>query len=77
MIAVTEITRAAAEGVKLTQETLRSSGLSFERIWRTANDELVCPVCGPLNGKPEREWGGVEPPAHPNCRCSATLRRAG
>jgi SPP1 gp7 family putative phage head morphogenesis protein len=77
VIAVTEITRAAAEGVKLTQQELRAAGLSFERIWRTAADERTCPVCSALNGKPEREWGGVEPPAHPWCRCATTLRRVG
>ncbi len=32
------------------------------RRWQTANDELVCPMCGPLNGKLENE----PVPDHPN-----------
>jgi SPP1 gp7 family putative phage head morphogenesis protein len=75
-IAVTEVTRAAAEGGRLYQQQLQQAGFTFDRIWRTSNDERVCPVCGPLDGKPEAEWGGLDsPPAHPNCRCSVTLRR--
>ncbi len=47
--------------------------------WHTAEDELVCPICGPLDGRivDAGESFGVdgegEPiynePAHPNCRC--------
>jgi len=33
-------------------------------------DETVCPLCAPLEGKNEGDWGGLPgPPAHPNCRC--------
>jgi SPP1 gp7 family putative phage head morphogenesis protein len=73
-IAVTEVTRAAAEGARIYQTQLADAGLTFERVWRTANDDRTCPICGPLNGKPESAWGGVEVPAHPNCRCSVSLR---
>lgn len=43
-----------------------------------ANGILVhnCPICGPLNGQPEEFWRGDfpdGPPAHPNCRCGASL----
>ncbi|MCL6580136.1 MAG: hypothetical protein K6U08_00740 [Firmicutes bacterium] len=40
-----------------------------------SDDERVCPVCGPLDGKTVRldeEFapGIFAPPAHPNCRCT-------
>ena len=41
-------------------------------IWQTEEDGRVCPLCGPLNGKPARDWIGQfpqGPPAHVNCRC--------
>lgn len=53
--------------------------------WRTAEDERVCPECGPLDGlawRPEGE--GPVPPLHDKCRCRrefafqrATRERAG
>ena len=48
MIAVTEITRLFAEGNKLAWE---ATGLVSGKVWRTAEDDLVCPICRPLNGK--------------------------
>jgi SPP1 gp7 family putative phage head morphogenesis protein len=78
-IAVTEVTRAASEGAAIYKEQLRAAGLAFERVWRTSNDDLTCPICTPLNGKAESVWGEqfpAGPPAHPRCRCSVTLRRA-
>lgn len=80
MIAVTETTRAYSEATNWTQRNLNSYGIDMERIWRTSNDELVCPICAPLNGKPEREWRndyGHGPPAHVRCRCGATLSHQG
>lgn len=47
-IAVTEVTRTYASG---NIAAWKSTGLVTRKVWRTANDELVCPVCGPLNGK--------------------------
>jgi hypothetical protein len=46
-----------------------------EREWRTAVDELVCPICGPLHQQRakigEAFPGNIQnPPAHPNCRCA-------
>lgn len=77
-IAVTETTRASAAATNGLQDYYKEYGLEYERAWVTNEDELVCPVCGPLNNKRERVWrqqfpGG--PPAHPNCRCFLTLRR--
>lgn len=79
MIAITEVTRASSEATKQYQQYIAEAGLQMVRIWNTANDELVCPICGPLNGKPETEW--IEehpsgPPAHVRCRCWTTLRVA-
>lgn len=75
-IAVTETTRAYAQGGRMVQEALRRGGVEMERIWNTSGDERVCDICGPLDGVPERDWGlhSDGPPAHPNCRCWVTLR---
>jgi len=70
-IAVTETTRAFAEG---NREAYQASGVVEKWEWQTGNDELVCPVCQPLNKERRRigepfSHGGTEPPAHINCRC--------
>lgn len=83
MIAVTEVTRAAARGEDSLVNLLRQEGIEMVTTWNTNVDELVCPKCGPLNGKEaagrdgsgEPYWihpsSGVEVriPAHPRCRC--------
>lgn len=85
MVAVTETTRAYAEG---NRTAYQDSGIVVRWEWRTNNDEIVCPICGPLNGKQlgleaSNDWRGYlpdeivrmakkpinGPPAHPNCRC--------
>ena len=41
-------------------------------VWRTREDEKVCPFCAPLNLVPEFYWPPdviAGPPRHPNCRC--------
>ena len=69
-IAVTETTRAFEQGNQLVQRELERAGIHRVRQWRTAMDEKVCPLCAPLEGKNEGDWGGLPgPPAHPNCRC--------
>ena len=85
MIAVTEVTRAASEAEVIVGEGLHDEGVDMIAIWKTRNDEAVCPICGPLNnkkaagyrGKRRPYWinpvsgGELEPPpAHPRCRCS-------
>lgn len=70
-IAITETTRAAAQGSVIGFE---KSGVVQEAEWVTVRDERVCPICGGLHGKraplrgtfPE---GKSYPPAHPGCRC--------
>lgn len=83
LIAMTETTRAAAEG---NREGYRDSGVVSVIKWKTANDERVCPYCGSLHGKTigiDREFYDELPfdlqqrmkrrfslpPAHPGCRC--------
>ncbi len=76
MIAVTETTRAYAEAVDEIQDMLNETGAKMVRIWQTSNDELVCPICAPLNQKPEGEWDKDfpdGPPSHVNCRCTLSL----
>lgn len=73
MIAITEVTRAYAEA---NQMVFQQAGVK-KRRWNTGNDELVCLICRPLNGKVvdinEPFPGGIMlPPAHPNCRCWIT-----
>jgi SPP1 gp7 family putative phage head morphogenesis protein len=77
LIAVTEATRAAQAATVQTQTILRNAGYQTTRIWRALNDELVCKVCGPQDGKEEARWTAPEPPAHPGCRCSTTLEFIG
>ena len=77
MIAVTEVTRAYAHG---NIEAWKNSGAVKGKRWLTANDDLVCEFCGPLNGMKVglhdafvNEETGTQynsPPAHPNCRCA-------
>jgi nucleotide-binding universal stress UspA family protein len=73
-IAVTETTRAYAEGTRLVQEQLARAGIVMEQVWNTAMDELVCSICAPNNGKRKSAgWTVDGVPAHPNCRCWVTL----
>lgn len=66
-IAATEVTRVYAEG---NSEAWESTGMVSSWTWMTAQDDLVCPVCGELDG----QTFGIDdidarPPGHPNCRC--------
>ena len=73
-IAVTETTRSYAEGTELVRQELDRGGIRMEETWQTSNDERVCPVCGPNDGKRKSEgWTVTGAPAHPNCRCWITL----
>lgn len=77
-IATTEMTRLFA---KANSKLWKKSGVPSKK-WMTANDELVCDICGPLNGKiveiSKGTFPGIfsgipttvlEPPAHVMCRC--------
>lgn len=77
MIAITETTRAASQATTSYKDYLSERGINMTRIWNTDADELVCPICSPLNGKTEADWGSEYPdgaPAHVNCRCDTSLR---
>lgn len=39
-------------------------------VWLTAEDEKVCDICGPLDGKSFDIDETPDCPAHPNCRCT-------
>lgn len=82
-IAVTEVTRASAEGEYQVAKDLRAQGVDMIPYWQTNMDELVCPICAPLNdreadgfdalGKPywihPENGNQYQHPAHPRCRC--------
>lgn len=38
--------------------------------WQTAEDEGVCPECGPLDGLAWPDGDGPAPPLHNHCRCA-------
>jgi hypothetical protein len=71
MIAVTETTRAASAGEQVLVDEIRrlNPNAPIVQIWLTANDELVCPQCGPLHGKRLGDGWTTPPPKHPRCRC--------
>jgi SPP1 gp7 family putative phage head morphogenesis protein len=71
MIAVTETTRAAAQGqLQLAEEINRDVGVKMVAVWDTAMDDRVCPICGPLHGRAQGDGWTDPPPAHVRCRCS-------
>lgn len=60
-------------------ETVDGIRMTVSLIWRTEKDNLVCPDCRPMEGKPEEIWSLVFPEgpgddAHPNCRCYLEVR---
>lgn len=68
MIAITETTRAAVQGeLDTVMRIAAETGTLFEPVWQTANDERVCPICGPRHDKVIDD--DFYPPAHPRCRC--------
>lgn len=79
-IAVTETTRAYWEGNRIAGVEMAKEfpDIPVVKIWFTNNDDLVCPICGPLDGMEVELYDGFTtgegegldgPPAHPNCRC--------
>ena len=70
-IAVTEVTRAYVEAARISADEMAALGLPMTEIWETDNDELVCEICAPRQGKVLGDgWTRDDgPPAHPNCRC--------
>jgi HK97 family phage portal protein len=72
MIARTETAQAYSYA---NEQALEATGVVSEYQWLTAQDERVCPICGPLHGE-RRKTGqqyssGLKPAfAHIQCRCS-------
>ena len=71
LIARTETIAAHAEGQLDSFERLGVEEVGVEAEWQTAGDDLVCPLCAPLEGvvMPVKEARGLIP-RHPRCRCS-------
>ncbi len=70
-IAITETSRLFTESLRMAEKNNEDT-VAFRFF--TANDEIVCPVCSPFNGKTAAKnssgFGGLGwPPLHVNCRC--------
>ena len=50
-------------------EVIEQSRIVVWTRWRTAEDERVCPECGPLDWVAWPEGEGPRPPLHDRCRC--------
>ena len=75
-IATTEVTRAQSAATDSYVEDLKERGVQVVTRWLTAEDERVCPICGPLDHKTEEVWRQefpLGPPAHPRCRCQTVV----
>lgn len=74
-IAITEVTNASSAGMTSYQTEVAKLGVKTVRISNTNEDDKVCPICAPLDGKPESEWPNADGPAwHPRCRCFLSLQ---
>lgn len=81
LVARTELIASLNGGQQAAWQEARAQGLlvgTERRVWETAEDERVCPVCMALDGETrglgEAFTGGVlHPGAHPACRCSVSL----
>lgn len=88
LIAISETTRAAAEGEGVLMAEIRrlNPNAIMDEFWTTSNDELVClKICRPLNGVRGDGKGNFVNPAdgqtyrfgaHPGCRCARRLALA-
>lgn len=67
MIAQSETTRVFA---RANRDAFEATDLVEQVKWQAANDELVCPICGELNGT-LHDVADIDalPPAHTRCRC--------
>jgi SPP1 gp7 family putative phage head morphogenesis protein len=80
-IAITETTRVYAQGNQMAGEALKREypDLRVIKTWFTNNDDRVCEICGPLEGKVvdiDSDFADNvnNPPAHVNCRCWTQAR---
>ena len=79
-IARTELATAYNQGAY--QGTLNAQQRGYigdcKKVWVTADDERVCPICGGIDGETVNmnaafSTGSLMPPAHPNCRCGVAF----
>lgn len=75
IIAITENTNSQAMVIMKLQELLQAMGIATKLVWLTAQDELVCSKCRPLNRTTQDVWK-VPPPLHPYCRCTLVMEKA-
>ena len=71
-IAAYETSSALSEASHELAGSMRTAGIQVIERWLTAEDERVCPICGPLDKAVDDEWSSQfpsGPPAHVNCRC--------
>lgn len=80
-ISVTEVTRTYSKGSQMAADEMKDQFPDVKVIdqWFTNNDDLVCDLCGPLDGvevehgtnfyEPESEYEDGHPPRHYRCRC--------
>ena len=86
-IARTELAYSYNQGSYESVKQAQAAGYMGEtvKVWSTADDERVCPICGGLEGKQvalDEDWDFYTklenkavtikkvPPAHPGCRCA-------
>jgi SPP1 gp7 family putative phage head morphogenesis protein len=69
VIARTEVLRAHNQGrIKFHNQ------VGVQKLeWMTMEDERVCPICGPLDGKVFDTGRFPRQPAHSNCRCTSVV----
>jgi len=78
VIARTEVLGALNDGALEAARQARDDGFlsgSSLKVWLTTPDDLLCPICEPLDGETVPlespfSWGGDVPPRHVSCRCS-------
>ncbi|MGN0999679.1 MAG: phage minor head protein, partial [Faecousia sp.] len=86
-VARTELATAYNAGAYEGAKQAQAAGLLGEtvKVWSTALDEMVCPICRPMEGKQvamdedfdaaSRSWSTkLHPPAHPRCRCGFLIK---
>lgn len=75
-IAATETTRATTRATAMYRDELNKRGIKTNERWLTAEDEMVCPECEPLDHQLEDVWREAAPdgpPLHVNCRCATVI----